>query len=107
MPPARAGEVQQRDHRQRKLDAEDHLAEREQIVDALIAAIPMTRSAGTIANERVIIRRTHGRMRQCMNPSITTCPASVPVTVELCPLASSATANSIARRRVPSSGASV
>ena len=44
---------------------------------------------------RVMRRRTHGWMRQCMKPSITTCPASVPVMVLLWPLASSATANSV------------
>ena len=42
-----------------------------------------------------------------MNPSITTCPASVPVMVLLCPLANSATANSVLAAAVPSSGASV
>ena len=42
---------------------------------------------------RVISRRTHGRIRQCMKPSITTWPASVPVMVLLWPLASRATAN--------------
>ncbi len=43
-----------------------------------------------------------------MNPSITTCPASVPVMVLLWPLASRATANRVAADLgVPSSGASV
>ena len=41
-----------------------------------------------MASVRVISRRSQGRMRQCMNPSITTCPASVPVMVLLWPLAS-------------------
>ena len=67
----------------------------------------MIRIAGTIASDREIIRRTQGRMRQCMNPSMTTCPASVPVMVLLWPLASSATAKSVAATPVPSSGASV
>ena len=56
---------------------------------------------------RVISRRSHGWIRQCMKPSITTWPASVPVMVLLCPLASSATANSVLAAAVPSSGASV
>ena len=55
----------------------------------------MTRIAGRIASQRVIRRRTHGLKRQCMKPSMTTCPASVPVIVLLWPLASSATANSV------------
>ena len=33
---------------------------------------PMTITAGMIASRRVINRRTHGRTRQCINPSITT-----------------------------------
>ena len=52
-------------------------------------------------------RRTHGGTLQCMKPSITTCPASVPVIVLLCPLAKSATANSVLASVVPNSGASV
>ncbi len=43
----------------------------------------MIRIAGKIASVRVMSRRTHGRIRQCMNPSITTCPAIVPVIVLL------------------------
>jgi hypothetical protein len=42
-----------------------------------------------------------------MKPSITTWPASVPVMVLLCPLASSATAKSVLAAAVPSNGASV
>ena len=57
--------------------------------------MPMMKTAGRIASVRVMSRRTHGLMRQCMKPSITTCPASVPVMVLLWPLASSATANSV------------
>jgi hypothetical protein len=52
-------------------------------------------------------RRTHGLIRQCMKPSITTCPASVPVMVLLWPLASRATANSVLATAVPNNGASV
>ena len=52
-------------------------------------------------------RRTQGLILQCMNPSITTCPASVPVIVLLWPLASSATANNVLAADMPSSGASV
>src|SRR5881275_2328350 len=32
-----------------------------------------------MASVRVMSRRTQGLIRQCMKPSITTCPASVPV----------------------------
>ena len=42
-----------------------------------------------------------------MKPSITTCPASVPVMVLLWPLASRATTNNALASAVPSSGASV
>ena len=40
-------------------------------------------SAGMIANPRVNSRRSQGRIRQCMNPSMTTWPAKVPVMVLL------------------------
>ena len=60
-----------------------------------------------MASIRVTSRRNQGRMRQCMNPSITTCPARVPVMVLLWPLASNATANSVLATAVPSKGASV
>ena len=52
-------------------------------------------AAGTMAMARVIKRRSHGRKRMLMNPSITICPASVPVSVEFCPEASSASAKII------------
>ena len=42
-----------------------------------------------------------------MKPSITTCPASVPVIVLLCPLASNATTNNVLASEVPNKGASV
>ena len=42
-----------------------------------------------------------------MNPSMTTCPASVPVIVLLWPLARSATAKRMLAAAVPRSGASV
>ena len=67
----------------------------------------MTKTAGKMASVRVMSRRTQGESRQCMNPSITTCPASVPVMVLLCPLAKRATANSVLAATVPNSGASV
>ena len=67
----------------------------------------MMKTAGRMASVRVMSRRTQGLIRQCMKPSITTCPASVPVMVLLWPLASSATANSVLATAVPSSGASV
>ena len=50
--------------------------------------------AGTIATSRVIRRRSHGRRRMLTKPSITICPASVPVSVAFCPEQSSAIANS-------------
>ena len=59
-----------------------------------------------IASERVIRRRSHGRMRKLRKPSITICPAMVPVSVEDWPEHSSATANMTPAMPVPSSGAS-
>ena len=56
----------------------------------------ITTSAGTIAIPRVTSRRIHGAMRIRRNPSITICPASVPVIVLDCPEASSASANAVA-----------
>ena len=67
----------------------------------------MMKTAGKIASVRVIRRRNQGRIRQCMKPSITTCPASVPVIVLLWPAASRATANRVLAAAVPNSGASV
>ena len=105
---ARAGEVQQREHGEGKLQRQHHLAEGQQVGDAAVAAHADDEDRRQrSASVRVISRRTQGRMRQCMNPSITTWPASVPVMVLLCPLASSATANSVLAAAVPSSGASV
>ena len=54
-----------------------------------------------MARLRVMSRRTQGETLQCMKPSITTCPARVPVIVLLCPLANSATANSVLAKVVP------
>ncbi len=68
---------------------------------------PMIRMAGMTARVRVSNRRTQGRMRQCMKPSMTTCPASVPVMVLLWPLASRATAKSVLAATLPRSGARV
>src|SRR6185437_11022432 len=68
---------------------------------------PITRIAGTMAARRVIRRRCHGATRQRVKPSITTCPASVPVMVLLWPLASRATANTTLAVAAPSSGVSV
>ncbi len=67
---------------------------------------PMTSAAGTIARPRLIMRRSHGRMRMRRKPSITICPASVPVMVLDWPEDSSATANSVEASGAPSSGAS-
>src|SRR5271166_3029970 len=68
---------------------------------------PITKTAGRMAIVRVISRRSQGLIRQCMKPSITTCPASVPVMVLLWPLARSATANSVLATVAPNNGASV
>ncbi len=68
--------------------------------------MPATIAAGTTASPRVISRRTHGRIRRWRNPSMTICPASVPVSVEFCPLASSATAKSPLASDAPSVGES-
>src|SRR5712671_724336 len=54
-----------------------------------------TIAAGTIAIARVMSRRSHGRIRRLRNPSITIWPASVPVSVEFCPEARSASANTM------------
>ena len=63
-----------------------------------------TPTAGTIASSRVTSRRTQGASRTCRNPSITICPASVAVTVEFWPEASSATANRVLAAAAPSVG---
>ena len=68
---------------------------------------PLTRTAGNMASARVITRLSHGLIRHRMKPSITTCPARVPVMVLLCPLARSATAKSVLATAVPTSGARV
>ena len=78
-----AGEMQQRNHGQRQLHRQHYLTQHQQLVTLLSPRSPMMTTAGMIAIKRVISRRTHGRMRQCMKPSITTCPASVPVIVLL------------------------
>ena len=62
-------------------------------------------TAGTMAMSRVMSRRSHGRRRMLRKPSITIWPASVPVSVEFCPDASSASANSVLAP-APSSGVS-
>jgi manganese transport protein len=64
----------------------------------------VTATTGTIARPRVISRRRIGRSRSRKKPSMTICPASVPVTVELTPEASSATANTTEAMPTPSSG---
>ena len=61
-------------------------------------------TAGTIATRRVMRRRSQGRSRMLTKPSITICPARVPVSVAFCPEHSSATANSTPAAVVPSSG---
>ena len=68
--------------------------------------IATTMIAGTMAMRRVMSRRSHGRRRMLMNPSITIWPASVPVSVAFWPEQSSATANSTLAIVVPRSGES-
>ena len=58
-----------------------------------------------MAMARVISRRSQGRMRMLRNPSMTIWPASVPVSVEFWPDASSASANTVLAP-APSSGVS-
>ncbi|MNR13854.1 hypothetical protein D3C85_1302840 [compost metagenome] len=53
----------------------------------------MVKKAGIMASKRVISLRNQGCILSFKWPSITICPASVPVTVELCPAAISAIAN--------------
>jgi hypothetical protein len=66
----------------------------------------MVITAGTMASARVRSRRMMGRRRMRTNPSITTCPASVPVMVEDWPAAISATAKATGAIFAPSSGSS-
>ena len=61
-------------------------------------------TTGTMAMPRVSSRRAQLGRRRCRKPSITIWPASVAVTVELRPEASSATANSVEAMPRPSSG---
>ena len=66
----------------------------------------MKNAAGTIARPRLMRRLSHGRMRMRRKPSITICPASVPVMVLDWPEHRSATANTVDASPVPRSGAS-
>lgn len=61
-------------------------------------------NTGTIAMPRVSSRRAQGGIRIWRKPSITICPASVPVIVELKPAASKATAKSADAKPTPSNG---
>ena len=65
-----------------------------------------TITAGIMAIRRVIKRRNHGVSRIFRNPSMTTCPASVPVSVEFCPEASRAMANTVLANVAPNTGVS-
>jgi len=67
-------------------------------------AMPITNAAGTIANKRVTMRRSQTGRRKSRNPSMTIWPASVPVMVEFCPEASSASANTTLAAPAPSIG---
>ncbi len=63
-----------------------------------------TTTTGAIAALRVTSRRAHFGRRMRKKPSITIWPASVAVTVEFRPEASSATANNTEAMPAPSSG---
>ena len=63
--------------------------------------------AGTIAMPRVKRRRSHGAKRKSRKPSMTICPANVPVRVEFWPEHRSAKANNKLAIGIPSSGESV
>jgi len=65
-----------------------------------------TITAGTMAMRRVMRRRSQGRIRILRNPSMTIWPASVPVSVEFCPDASSARAKTALAPTTPSNGVS-
>ena len=54
----------------------------------------------------VINLLTHGFRRIFRKPSITICPARVPVTVEFCPDANNATPKKMLAKVVPNSGES-
>ena len=56
-----------------------------------------------MATNRVINLRIIGLIRRLRYPSITICPASVPVTVELCPAAINAMANKVGAMVDPAS----
>ena len=74
---------------------------------ALAPALPyqaVAITAGTMAISRVSSARKAGDSRICRKPSITICPAKVPVTEELRPEASSATPNTALAMPTPSSG---
>lgn len=62
--------------------------------------------AGISAKQRVSKRRCQAGKRRSRNPSITTCPAKVAVSVELWPAAKSPTPNSTLAREVPNKGVS-
>src|SRR6267143_5834816 len=66
--------------------------------------VAVTITAGMMASSRVISRRKTGGRRMRRKPSITTWPASVPVSVEFWPEASRATAKSVLATPTPRRG---
>jgi hypothetical protein len=58
----------------------------------------MVNIAGMIAINLVMVLRSQGLILRFKYPSITICPASVPVMVELCPEQIKATANRVGAR---------
>ncbi len=91
-----------------KLSCSDknHLAQDEQLFRALLAGDRDHDDGGNDGQRARDQPAQPGRDLRWMKPSITTCPASVPVIEEFCPLASSAMANSVLAPAAPSSGLS-
>ena len=67
--------------------------------------IPITNTAGIMATKRVISLLIQGFNLNFKYPSITICPAKVPVTVELWPAAINAMANNMGAIFEPNKGA--
>ena len=93
-----AGEHHQWKDGEAQLDAQDDLAEYQQLGGAALSPVCGDDDGRNDRDERVIRRRSQGLRRILRKPSMTICPASVPVSVEFCPDASRASANSAGRR---------
>ena len=99
-------EAHEREYGERELQAENDLTEDQQLRRAGLAIENGDHHRRHNGERRVMSRRSHGRIRMLRNPSITICPASVPVSVEFWPDASSASANTVLAPPTPSSGVS-